>query len=59
VIVSSVSASLASYAIIVDAKNDRAKRFYESLGFTPFPDSPQRLFLLTETARTALLSARK
>jgi len=46
--------SLAVYAIIVDAKNDRAVDFYRAFGFTPLPDSPRRLFLLTATARMAL-----
>ena len=39
------SETLAVYALIVDAKNDRAKAFYESFGFHPFPATSHRLFL--------------
>jgi GNAT superfamily N-acetyltransferase len=35
-------------ALIVDAKNDRARRFYERLNFEPFPANPLRLFVLTK-----------
>ena len=42
--------TLAAYAIIVDAKNDRAIAFYQRYGFRPFPSRPNRLFLLTSTA---------
>ena len=48
-----VSESLAVHAIVVDAKNEWASKFYRSFGFIPFPDSPRRLFLLTATARRA------
>jgi GNAT superfamily N-acetyltransferase len=48
------SASLAVHAIVVDAKHGHAVGFHRSFGFIPFPDSPQRLFLLTSTARAAL-----
>jgi ribosomal protein S18 acetylase RimI-like enzyme len=51
--------SIAVYAIVVAAKNAPASAFYRSLGFLPFPDSPLRLFLLTETARAALAAAAK
>ena len=49
--------SVAAYAIVVDAKDDRGHRFYESHGFTPLPSRPHRLFLLTETAAAALRAA--
>lgn len=39
------SASIAAYAIVVDAKNDAARAFYERYGFRPFPSTPRRLFL--------------
>ncbi len=48
-----VSESVAVYAIVVDAKNEWASKFYRSFGFIPFPDSPKRLFLLATTARQA------
>jgi hypothetical protein len=35
-------------ALIVDAKDDRARRFYERLDFEPFPANPLRLFVLTK-----------
>jgi GNAT superfamily N-acetyltransferase len=51
----SVSRSLAVFAIIVDAKDDHAVRFYQSFGFRRFPMRPGRLFLLTSTAAEALV----
>lgn len=53
-----VSATLAVFAILVDAKDTRAARFYDGFGFRPFPDRPARMFLLTSTAREADLPAR-
>jgi ribosomal protein S18 acetylase RimI-like enzyme len=46
--------SVAVYAIVVDAKDERAAEFYRSYGFQPFPLRPQRLFLTTATAIAAL-----
>lgn len=46
--------ALGIYAMVVDAKNDGASRFYQSLGFAPFPETHGRLFLLTETAKAAI-----
>jgi GNAT superfamily N-acetyltransferase len=53
------SESIAVYAIIVDAIDELASRFYRSFGFIPFPDAPKRLFMLTSTARAALAAATK
>ncbi len=39
------SETLAVYALIVDAKNDAARSFYEKFGFQRFPATPNRLFL--------------
>ncbi len=50
--------SVAAYAIVVDAKDDRGQRFYEAHGFIPLPSRPHRLFLLTETAAAALNAAK-
>jgi ribosomal protein S18 acetylase RimI-like enzyme len=47
------SKTVAAFAIVVDAKDGRASAFYRSFGFVPFPSRPDRLFLLTETARAA------
>ncbi|NCP41327.1 MAG: N-acetyltransferase, partial [Rhodoferax sp.] len=33
------------YAVVVDAKHEKAKVFYEDLGFTPTLDDPLCLFL--------------
>jgi len=48
------SRSLAVFAIIVDAKDDRVADFYSSFGFRPFPLNARRLFLPTDTAVAAL-----
>ena len=39
-----VRSEIASFAVIVDAKDDAARRFYERESFLPFPDQPLRLF---------------
>ncbi len=35
---------IASFAVIVDAKDDDARRFYERESFLPFRDHPMKLF---------------
>jgi len=45
--------TLAVYALVVDAKNDGARAFYEHYGFLRFPDTPSRLFIPIETLRRA------
>jgi len=35
---------IASFTVIVDAKDDGARRFYEREGFLPLPDQPMKLF---------------
>ncbi|MDA8108789.1 MAG: GNAT family N-acetyltransferase [Betaproteobacteria bacterium] len=35
---------IASFAVVVDAKDQSARRFYEREGFLPFPDQPMKLF---------------
>jgi GNAT superfamily N-acetyltransferase len=35
---------IASFAVIVDAKDENARRFYERESFLPLPDQPMRLF---------------
>jgi len=39
------SRQVASAAIVVDAKDESAKRFYEHFQFVPLPSIPNRLFL--------------
>lgn len=38
--VARASNAIAVYAIVVDARNDRARAFYERYGFIPFPSAP-------------------
>lgn len=49
--------SVAAYAIVVDAKDERGRQLYGSHGFISLPSRPNRLFLLTETAAAALAAA--
>ena len=35
---------IAAFAVIVDAKDDNSRRFYERESFLPFPDQPMKLF---------------
>ncbi len=49
--------SVAAYAIVVDAQDDKGRKFYQSHGFISLPSRPNRLFLLTETAAAALVAA--
>jgi len=47
----SVRSEIASFAVIVDAKDENARRFYERESFLPFPDQPMKLFrLMTDIA---------
>jgi hypothetical protein len=43
------SESIASSAVIVDAKSEQAAPFYVGYGFLPFPRSPRLLFLPMKT----------
>ena len=43
------SNAIGVYAVVVDAKNDRARAFYERYGFRSFPSTPRRLFLPLQT----------
>jgi predicted GNAT family N-acyltransferase len=38
------SRATASFAVVVDAIDDEAVRFYQRFDFQPFPDSPTKLF---------------
>jgi GNAT superfamily N-acetyltransferase len=40
----SLRSEIASYAVIVDAKDENARRFYERESFLPLPDQPMKLF---------------
>jgi GNAT superfamily N-acetyltransferase len=50
----SASRSLAIFAIVVDAKDERAAQFYAGFGFRRFPLHPGRLFLLVPEAASAM-----
>ena len=43
------SQSVASVAVVVDAKDATGVAFYLRYGFIPFPDQPLRLFLPMKT----------
>lgn len=43
---------IASFAVIVDAKDDSARRFYERESFLPLPDQPMKLFRPMADIRT-------
>jgi len=49
--------SFGIYAVVVDAKNDKASSFYKRFGFIPFLDMPNRLFLPIETIKSLILSS--
>jgi L-amino acid N-acyltransferase YncA len=53
------ASSIAAYAIVVDAKDDAGKHFYEAHGFIPLASRPRRLFLLTQVAAAALAAAER
>ena len=40
----SICSEIASFAVIVEAKDDDARRFYERESFLPFADQPVKLF---------------
>lgn len=46
-----MSRQIASAAVIVDAKDEKAHRFYLDFGFIPFPESQERLFLAMATVQ--------
>ena len=46
------AAQIASYAVVVDAKDDRAVAFYKKYDFTQFQDQPNRLFLPMNKIKT-------
>lgn len=40
-----VRSEIASFAVVVEAKDEAARTFYERESFLPFPDRPMKLFL--------------
>lgn len=47
------SRGIGSAAVVVDAKDERSKAFYERYGFIPFQEQPLRLFLPMKTIERA------
>ena len=45
------SEALAVHALVVDAKDDHARTFYERYGFVAFVDTPNRLYLPLDAVR--------
>jgi len=39
-----VRSEIASFAVVVDVKDEAARRFYQRESFLPFPDKPMKLF---------------
>jgi hypothetical protein len=39
-----IDSGIAGFAVVVDAKDDNAHRFYERESFLPLPETPNRLF---------------
>jgi GNAT superfamily N-acetyltransferase len=50
--------SLAVFAIVVDATDEKAAAFYRDFGFAPFPNRPLRLFMPSSEAAEAVSRAR-
>ncbi len=49
--------TLAVFAIVVEAKNEKAAAFYRDFGFMPFPNRPLRLFIPASEAAVAISRA--
>jgi len=45
------SGQIAAVAVVVEAMDDRAERFYQHFGFIPFPTISGRLFIMMKTVR--------
>lgn len=52
-----VARSLAVFAIVVEAADEKAAEFYRDFGFVPFPNRPLRLFMPASEAREAVSRA--
>jgi GNAT superfamily N-acetyltransferase len=46
-----LSQTIGMYAVLVDAKHQRAKAFYQRHGFQPLPDKELTLFITTKTLK--------
>ena len=54
-----VASTLGTYAVVVEAYDERGKRFYEAHGFIPLVSRPRRLFLPIQTVVKAMAAAGK
>jgi hypothetical protein len=48
------SRNIASLAVVVDAKDQKAAGFYRGYGFIDLPDHPNRLFIPVQTVEELL-----
>jgi GNAT superfamily N-acetyltransferase len=50
------SQTVASWAVTVHAKDDKARKFYQDFGFTSFADTPQRLYIPMKTVERLIIA---
>lgn len=50
-----VSMSIAAYAIVVDAKNEKSKKFYERFGFFSYEENSMSLYIPIKTVEKIIL----
>jgi GNAT superfamily N-acetyltransferase len=50
-----VSQTVASWAVTVDAKDDKARKFYQDFGFTSFADTQRPLYLPMKTVERLII----
>lgn len=53
-----LSKQIGSYAIIVDAKDENSKKFYEKYGFLPFLHKPLTLYLPMDTIKKLFIQSK-
>ncbi|MBI1981894.1 MAG: GNAT family N-acetyltransferase [Methylocystis sp.] len=58
-IIRTESFRIGAYALIVGAKNERARAFYAANGFAPLPDEARRIFLPMATALQLMENERR
>jgi GNAT superfamily N-acetyltransferase len=47
--ISNAAKDVGAYAVVVDAKDEKAKYFYMQYGFLPFPNKPKSLYMSLES----------
>ena len=52
--ITSLSTQIGITAVVVDAKHEKAKRFYQRFGFVEFQDAPLSLYLSLQTVLRSL-----